>query len=134
MKNKTAGEIVRALKLILGGGRHPKRHQTDKGKEFLNSKVQTFLREHGIRLFVTESEKKASIVERFNRTLKGRMYKYFTAKNTYRYADVLQELVTGYNDTHHRSIGMKPSEVREIDQPKIRQRLYSVTRKTKKKV
>ena len=100
--SKHADEILRALKLIIKtSGRKPKRLQTDKGKEFLNSKVQSFLREHGIQLFTTESEKKASIVECFNRTMKGRTYKYFRANNTYRYIDVLQSLVDGYSTSKH---------------------------------
>ena len=99
--DKRDDSIIEALKIILKSGRKPKRLQTDKGTEFLNQKVQAFLREHDIHLFTTQSEKKASIVESFNRTMKGRTYKYFTAKNTYRYVDVLQSLVDGYNNTHH---------------------------------
>lgn len=124
LKSKFAHEIIRALKEILKSGRKPKRLQTDKGKEFLNKKVQSLLSQHGIQLFTTDSEKKASIVERFNRTMKGRTYKYFTANNTYRYIDVLQSLVDGYNNTYHRSIKMKPANVRRRHQIIIRQHLY----------
>ena len=67
---------------------------------------------------------KAAIVERFNHTLKTRMWKYFTAKRTNRYIDVLQSLVDGYNRSRHRSIGMRPVDVRESDSIAIRQRLY----------
>ena len=132
LKSKHADEILRAFKEILKSGRKPKRLQTDKGKEFLNTKVQNFLRQHGIHFFTTESEKKASIVERFNRTMKGRTYKYFTAKNTYRYIDVLQSLVDGYNNTYHRSIKMKPALVRKRHQIAIRQHLYGVKKPIRK--
>ena len=94
-------------------------------------KVQSFLKQNGIDFFTTNSEQKASIVERFNRTMKGRMYKYFTAKNTYRYIDVMQDLVDGYNNTYHRSIKMKPINVRVIDQTKIRRHLYGAKEKAK---
>ena len=124
IRNKQADNIILALKAILKGGRKPKRLQTDKGTEFLNRKVQNFLNHHNIQLFTTQSDKKASIVERFNRTMKGRMYKYFTAKNTYRYLDVIQSLTDGYNNTYHRSIKMKPASVRKHHQTIIRQRLY----------
>ena len=67
---------------------------------------------------------KAAIVERFNRTLKTKMWKYFTANSTNRYIDVLQSLVGGYNQSRHRSIGMRPADVRESDSFVIRQRLY----------
>ena len=131
LKSKHATEILRAFKEILGkSGRKPKRLQTDKGKEFLNQKVQSFLKQRKIQLFVSESEKKASIVERFNRTMKGRTYKYFTAKNTYRYVDVLQNLVDGYNSSYHRSIKMRPINVQKRHQVQIRQRLYGAKNRT----
>ena len=125
--SKHGTEIVESLKRIFRtSDRKPKRLQTDKGKEFLNTKVLRFLQENDIQLFTTESDKKAIIVERLNRTMKGRMYTYFTANNTYRYIDVLQSLVDGYNNTYHRSIKMKPIDVRP--EPKfttqIRQNLY----------
>ena len=103
------------------------------GSEFTNAKVQTFLRKHNIHFFTTDSDTKASIVERFNRTLKTRMFKYFTSENTYRYVDVLQSLVNGYNGTYHRSIKMQPKRVRRIHQPVIRQRLYGETTKRRVK-
>ena len=124
LQQKTADNIIKAMTRIFESGRKPKRLQTDMGSEFTNAKVQTFLRKHNIHFFTTDSDTKASIVERFNRTLKTRMFKYFTSENTYRYVDVLQLLVNGYNGTYHRSIKMQPKRVRRIHQPVIRQRLY----------
>ena len=124
LQQKTADNIIKAMSRIFASGRKPKRLQTDKGSEFTNAKVQAFLRKHKVDFFTTDSEKKASIVERFNRTLKNRMFKYFSKVNSYRYVDVLQALVDGYNGTYHRSIKMQPKQVRHIHQPLIRQRLY----------
>ena len=91
--------------------------------------MQSFLRKHQIDFFTTNSEKKASIVERFNRTPKMRMFMYFTNSNTYRYIAVLPSLVDGYNASYNRSIKMQPRHVRRIHQLIIRQRLYSTTKK-----
>jgi len=67
------------------------------------------LRRHGIHFYTSENEDlKASVVERFNRTLKTKMYRYFTHANTRRYVDVLDDFVHSYNNTYHRSIGMAP--------------------------
>ena len=132
LQTKSADDIIKAMERIFASGRKPKRLQTDKGSEFINVKVQAFLRKHSVKFFTTDSEQKASIVERFNRTLKTRMFKYFTNANTFRYIDVLQALVDGYNATYHRSIKMKPKDVQKIHQPIIRQRLYGV--KTKKRL
>ena len=132
---KTGTEILNALKrIIVVGGRNPKRLQTDDGKEFTNSLVQSFLKQRGIAFFTTKSEMKSAIVERFNRTLKDKMWKWFTAHNTTRYTNVLPSLVEGYNNSKHRSIGMAPSVVTTKDENVIRQRLYGklVTRKRKK--
>ena len=50
------------------------------------------------------------MVERFNRTLKSKMYKYFTAKGTKTWINIIDELVYNYNNSYHRSIKMTPVE------------------------
>jgi Chromo (CHRromatin Organisation MOdifier) domain len=105
--------------------RHPAHLQTDKGTEFLNKKFQSMLKSNAIRFYTTEnSDIKASVVERFNRTLKTKMWKYFTYKNTYRYIDILQDLLHSYNNTHHRSIAMTPIQVSKENEDFVRNRLY----------
>ena len=129
--NKSGAEILKALKRVLKrSGRAPRRLQTDKGSEFVNKQVQRFLKERNVEFFTTNSEMKAAIVERFNRTLKTKMWKYFTANSTNGYIDVLQSLVGGYNQSRHRSIGMRPADVRESDSFVIRQRLYGSSKQT----
>ena len=91
----------------------------------LNKSVQALLQHYGIHHFSTHNaETKASVVERFNRTLKTRIWRYFTKHQTWRYIDVLQDLVRSYNNTPHRSIGMAPSHVNAKNQEKVWQRLY----------
>ena len=90
----------------------------------MNRKFQAFLKKHNIRFFTTQNETKASIVERFNRTLKTKMWKYFTAKNTLKYVDILQKLVKSYNHSRHRSIGMRPVDVNEDNESIVWQKLY----------
>ena len=53
---------------------------------------------------------KCSIIDRAQRTIRDRLYKYFTYKNTHRYIDVLPKFVETYNDTIHSSTGMAPSK------------------------
>ena len=65
------------------------------------------LKRKGIKFYTSENEDlKASVVERFNRTLKTKMYRYFTYKNTRRYIDVLDDMLHSYNNTYHNSVGM----------------------------
>ena len=69
------------------------------------------MKDKDIHHFFTTGDTKGSVVKRFNRTLKSRMYRYFTSANTYKYLNVLQALVRGFNESFHRSIRMQPSEV-----------------------
>ena len=83
------------------------------------------MQHYGIHHFsMHNAETKASVVERFNRTLKTRMWRYFTKHQTWRYIDVLPDLVRSYNNTPHRSIGMAPSNVNAKNQEKVWQRMY----------
>ena len=50
------------------------------------------------------------MIERFNRTIKEKMFKYFSANNTRKFVDVLDLLVDQYNNTIHSSIKMIPNE------------------------
>ena len=95
LKNKTGESLVNGFQIILDTGRSPEKLETDKGTEFLNRNFQSFLKENNIHFFTTNSELKASVVERFNRTLKTRMWKYFTAKNIRVYINILQDIVQG---------------------------------------
>ena len=127
LKNKSAAALVVAFRQLLSNSnnRAPTTLQTDKGSEFLNRPLQRLLKEYGVHHFTTHNEDtKASIVERFNRTLKTRMWRYFTKNQTLRYVDVLQDFVRSYNNTYHRSIGMAPSAVNGANQEMVWQRMY----------
>ena len=77
--DKSGKTLVEAMKIVLKEGRSPKSLQTDKGKAFKNMEFQTFLKSRDIYFFTTQNPKtKACIVERFQRTLKFRMWRYFT--------------------------------------------------------
>ena len=52
-------------------------------------------------------------MERWNRTIKTKMWKYFSANNTKRYIDILDKLIENYNNTKHRSIGHTPLDARK---------------------
>jgi len=91
----------------------------------MNSTFQSMLRERSIKFYTSENEDiKAAVVEHFNRTLKTKMFRYFTHENTRRYLNVLPDLIHSYNNTHHRSIGMAPVEVNVDNEDVVRNRLY----------
>ena len=72
VKNKTGKAVTEAMAKILKGGRKPINLQTDDGKEFYNKTFQALMKQKGIHHFSTSGDTKASVVERFNRTLKER--------------------------------------------------------------
>lgn len=130
IKNKGGRETARALRSIFDSeGRAPLKLHTDKGREFRNREVQKLLSEYDVHFFTTESVYKAALVERFNRTLKSKCYKVFTHRNTLRWIDFLDDLVTGYNATKHRVIGMAPRDVNTRNEMFLWRKLYGRERK-----
>ena len=124
LKTKTGPELKQALIKIFKTGRIPAKLQSDHGTEFLNRIVQTYLKSKNVHFFVTNSEIKASVIERLNRTLKNKMYRYFTYKNTWKYIDKLPSFLKSYNNSYHRSIRMKPSQVTKKNDGVVWDTLY----------
>ena len=113
--------MTKAVELLLEKfkdkfGKYPNVVQFDEGKEFYNVGVRNLLKSHDVSYFSTQSDKKAAVVERFNRTLKAMMWKYFYSKGTYARIDVLDELVENYNGTKHGSTLMKPVDVNKSNE------------------
>ena len=133
LKRIDAKSVADAFDEIFDGGRKPLKLQTDKGKEFVNSSLQKKLKDEGVQFYVSQNEDiKASVVERFNRTLKTKMWKYFTHRDTLRYVDVLTDMIASYNDTRHRTIGRAPSSVNSTNEADVRRRMYGDEEATSK--
>ena len=93
LKNKTGVALREAFATMIKDVK-PKLLQTDKGTEFPNWAFQQFLKDNEIRHYTSENEDiKCSVVERWNRTLKTKMWRYFTYASTLRDVDVLPALV-----------------------------------------
>ena len=75
LKRKTGQEVANAYSRILKE-RRPNKTWVDRGREFYNKDVQKL-----IELYSTENEKKSCVIERFNRTIKEKMCKNFSANN-----------------------------------------------------
>lgn len=132
LKQKRGEDIVKAFRSIFAT-RKPKSLQSDDGKEYQNRLFQKFLKEEGVRFFTTNNNTKASVVERFNRTLKTKMWKYFTHNHTYRYLDVLDQLLHSYNHTYHSSIKRAPVEVTAENESDVWDTLYGDMQNAKRK-
>lgn len=127
MKNKTGKEMTIAFKKILDSNRKPFYLRTDQGKEFLNKDFKLLLKQHSIFHFTSKNKDiKCAIVERFNRTLKGRMFKYFTAKGTRIWFNILDDLLQAYNNSRHRTIKMTPIQALNTDCKVLFKNIYNI--------
>ena len=105
--------------------RKPQMLWTDKGSEFISKHFKEFLKSKGIRLYHTENEEKSSVVERWNKTIKNRMWKMFTINNNTVYWDKIDKLVNDYNNSRHSSIKMTPVEAsKKKNESKVWSNLY----------
>jgi len=113
MKSKTTGESLRAFKETMKELGTPKNLNTDLESAFLSKEFQSLLNENKIEHWKFDPDKKRNnaIVERFNRTMREVMAKYFYARDTKKYLDVLDELLKNYNNSEHRTIGTTPNQV-----------------------
>ena len=121
IKQKTGKTLVKAFENILKKSKHkPRALQTDKGSKFKNKVFQSWLLKQKIHFLTTHNEEtKASIVERFNRTIKSRMWHCFTSKNSRRYIDIPKNFAFSYNHFYHRSIKQTPASVTFENQEKV---------------
>lgn len=124
LKNKSGPEVANALDAVLSTNRM-KHLQTDQGLEFYNTHVQKLLKKYGINHYSTYSDKKASVVERFNRSLKELMYRKFTEVGNYKWIKILPSLIKQYNERKHRTIGMAPIEVNKRNEHIVKQNINS---------
>ena len=120
LKNKSSKSVSEAFQQIFSLGRKPKRIRSDKGQEFRGKATQSVMDKNNIVQLFAQNEQKASISERAIKTIKSKIYRYFTHKNSFRYVDVLQDLVNGYNMSTHRSTGFKPKDISEKNAEDVR--------------
>lgn len=126
IKSKTAESVSQAFHSIFEKSkRHPKNLQTDHGKEFYNKIFADLMKKYDINHYSTFSTLKASIVERFNRTLKERMWKEFSLNGNYKWLELIDKIVLQYNNTKHRTIKLKPSQVSKKDNKKLLSTVYN---------
>lgn len=130
LKNKSAKTVLEAFKKLFKQTKFVVNLQTDSGTEFVNKLLSKYLKKNKIHHYTSHSETKASVVERFNRTLKSKLFRIFTHTNSYRYLDILKSVLKGYNSSYHRTIGYAPIEVTPKLEPIIFQKVFGYTIKS----
>ena len=127
LHNKEGRSITNAFKTILStnDGKKPLSIPSEKGKEFHNKHLQVWADDEGIKLFTSEDDQMSQIVERWNRTLKNRMYRLFEHKGKPIWITFLQDLVHSYNNTYHTAIKMSPAQVNRENEGMVFFQLYT---------
>lgn len=126
LKNKSGPEVTKAMdSIIKGSTRACNNLNTDQGTEFYNVHFKDLMKKYNVNHYSTYTVKKAAIVERVIRTLKEKLYKYFSLNGSYRWIDILPEIVKQYNNQCHRTIGMKPVEVNKANEKQILSSVYN---------
>lgn len=125
IKDKTHTSVLYALKNVLSGTRKPTSIRSDLGKEFKNQYVRKYLSNQGINAYYSLNDTKCAIVERSIRSLKSILYRYFRHNQTYKYVNVIQDIVKGYNIRPHRTLGgFSPIEVNKQNAGEVRLSSY----------
>ena len=132
IKDRTGKTITNTFQSIVKTSkRKPNKLWVDNGSEFYNNVFKKWLVENEIKMYSTFNDGKAVVIERFNRKLENKMYKYFTVNNTYIYVDVLPDLINEYNNNKHFTIKMTPTEASmKYNENIIQNDVYSIHDKT----
>ena len=113
LKDKKGISIVSVFQKILDKlGRKPNKIWVDKGTEFYNNSFKKWLKDNDIEMYSIHNKGKSIVAEKFIRTLKNKIYKYMTKISKNVYIDKLDDIVNEYNNTHHRTIKIKPVDVK----------------------
>lgn len=126
LKNKTGPEVTKAMGEIFNANPQqiPQNMHTDLGKEFYNAQFQRLMYKHGINHYSTYSTMKASIVERFNRTILNRLWRLFNLQGSHKWLNILQSIIDSYNATKHRTIKMRPIDVNKRNENLLLRTVY----------
>ena len=114
LKDKKGTTITNAFQNILNKSkRKSNKIWIDKGSEFYNISIKSWLQDNNIEMYSTQHEGKSVVSERLVRTLKTKIYKYMTSIPKNVYIDKLDEIVNKYNNIYHRTIEMKAVDVKD---------------------
>ena len=125
VKQLNGPKIKEALQSILKESKTlPMLIRTDGGSEFVNSVVKAYLKKQGIKHIVTKNSTKTAFGERAIFTIKRRLLQAMISQKKKRWLELLPKITSSYNDSYHRTIGMKPNDVTKDKEVDIWNRVY----------
>ena len=113
LRTKTSKEMIEAFERLKT--MQCDHIRTDKGKEFTSGIIGKWFKSNRMNHYVTQNETKANYAERATKTIKKKLARYMSFKQTHRWVAILDDVVYSYNHSHHRSIQMTPAQVTKKD-------------------
>ena len=124
LKTKTIKEIKSCFQKIFKE-RKSSYIWSDQESVFFAKEMLKFFEDHNIKIYYTNSNLKAVIIERFNRSLRELMMKKFVKSNNTVWYNILPELLKTYNNRYHHTIKMKPIDVNKSNEKHIKNTVYN---------
>ena len=124
LKTKTIKEIKSCFQKILKE-RKPSYIWSDQESVSFSKEMLKFFEDHNIKIYYTNSNLKAVVIERFNRSLRELMMKKFVKSNNTVWYNILPELLKTYNNRYHHTIKMKPIDINKSNEKHIKNTLYN---------
>ena len=112
LKYRKGITIVNAFQKKISKRRKPNKIWVDQGAEFYNNLFKKFLKNNNIKMYSTYNAQKSVVAERFIRPLQNKLFKHMATVSKSVYFDMLDDIINKCNNTVHRTIKMKPIDVR----------------------
>ena len=127
LKNKECKTVMDCFKDIISKcGKKPQRVQTDRGTEFVCKAFKKYFRDQGIHHYVSYSDRKCPVIERFNLTIQQLITRIMDQKGTQRWIDCIDKAMKIYLNRMHNTIKMSPQEAElKKNESLVRRELYN---------
>ena len=102
MKDKKGITVTNAIQKMLDESNpKPNKIWVNKGSEFYNSSMKSWLQDNNIEMYSTQDEGNSVVAATFITTLKNKIFKYITPISENVYIDKSDDTVNKYNNTYH---------------------------------
>ena len=123
MSRRDTPNVLKAMKAILKRMGNPEHIYSDEGSEFISTEFKNYFKDNNIEQVLTLAH--APFVERFNRTIKELLHKYLQATKSKTIVNVLPKVLSNYNNSYHKYIGMTPNEVNKSNEMDVLERMLT---------
>ena len=120
LRDKTCESSMSSFAELLSRcGEKPQKLQTDRGSEFVCGKFKKYLKSQNIHHYLSYSDRKCPVVERFNLTIQQILYKILDKKQSFKWIDYLEQAFKIYNSRKHSTIKMSPNDAEKAENEDI---------------